>query len=473
MINQKFISKTGLILGPLLLLLFSLLPVPACMTELSFRMVGIVLLVAVLWLTEALDAGVTALLPLILLPLFGITSTSKAAGAYINTSVFLFMGGFMIALAMEYSGLHIRIAMTALKKIGTRPRNVILAIMLVTWFLSMWMSNTATVLMLVPTCMAIASGITENSSKTFLNPLLLGTAYAASLGGMATFVGSAPCGMFAAMAEQNPSMSTNFFQWMIFCVPITFIMLILCWFLLVRFLYPVWNDTESLSSEYVDRQLALIGNMKKHEARVLMIFIFVAILWLVRGLIDSSLNAKVSDASIAIAGAIAMFIVPDGKGGKLLTWDVAKKLPWDVLILFGGGLCLSMGVTDSGLGRDISVAFTSMENISPFLFMLIVVTVVVFMTEFMSNTATATLLIPIMFAVANGMGINPRVLVLPVTLATGMAFMLPVATPPNAIVFGMKRLSIREMCKAGLIMNIISIIVITLASYFILPSVNW
>lgn len=471
--KQDSIGKIGLVTGVVLLLLFTLLPVPAGMTALSFRMVGIVLLMAVWWLTEAMEMGVTALLPLILLPVYGVCTPAKAAGAYINTSLFLFMGGFMIALAMEYSGLHIRIAMTALKKFGTKPRNVILSVMLVTWFLSMWMSNTATVLMIVPTCMAIASGFADKATKGFLNPLLLGTAYAASLGGMATFVGSAPCGMYAAMAEQNPDMGTSFVQWMLFCLPLTLVMLFLCWLLLVRFLYPVWNDNESLSPEYVDMQLAKIGNMKKHEARVLMIFIFVAVMWLVRGLVSATWTTKVSDASIAIAGAIGMFMAPNGKGGKVLNWDVAKKLPWDVLILFGGGLCLSMGVTESGLGRDISVAFASLGHISPFLFLFIVVAAVVFITEVMSNTATATLLIPIMYAVATGMGINARVLVLPVTLATGMAFMLPVATPPNAIVFGMKTLSAKEMGKAGLIMNIISIIVITLASYFILPGVNW
>lgn len=471
--KQNLVGKIGLVSGLVLLLLFTLVPVPQSMTPLAFRMIGIVLLMAVWWLTEALEMGVTALIPLILLPVYGVCTPSKAAGAYVNSSVFLYMGGFMIALAMEYSGLHIRIAMTALKKFGTRPRNVILAIMIVTWFLSMWMSNTATVLMLVPTCMAVASGFTENATKRFLNPLLLGTAYSASLGGMATFVGSAPCGMYAAVAEQNPDMNTSFVQWMMFCLPLTFAMLLICWFMLVRLLYPVWNDNESLSPEYVDQQLAKIGNMKKHEARVLMIFIFVAILWIVRGLVKASWTDKVSDASIAIAGAIGMFMASDGKGGKVLNWEIAKKMPWDILILFGGGLCLSMGVVESGLGREISMAFASMSNFNPFVFLLIVVTSVVFITEIMSNTATATLLIPIMYAVATGMGVNARVLVLPVTLATGMAFMLPVATPPNAIVFGIRTLSVKEMGKAGFYMNVISIIAITLASYFILPEVNW
>lgn len=472
--RQKII---GLILGVVVFFTLLLLPTPEAMTALAWRMVAVVSLIAIWWISEAINLCVTALLPIVLLPILGITPVSTVTLSYANEAIFLFMGGFMIAIGMERSGLHKRFALHTIKLIGNSPQRIILGFMLAVYVLSMWVSNTATVLMVIPICLAIVSQLPkdiENPNKylPFTKVLLLSIAYAASIGGVGTLVGTPPNIIFASIASRTAGMEVTFAQWMVFAVPVTFALLLLVWFLLVYVLYPVRKMHLPLGSVFIEQQIASLGKMNSHEKRIMALFGCVAGLWMFRGLIPIEFfTSVISDTTIAIAGAVALFLVPTGKekGARLLDWEGASKLPWNILLLFGGGLALSEGFANSGLSNYLVTVFEALKGLDWWVVLLIVVTIVVFLTELMSNTATATLLIPIMISASAALDISPLVLVIPITMATSFAFMLPVATPPNAIVFGYNYLSIKDMVRSGFWLNILCIIILVLATLFFLP----
>lgn len=470
-------KKIGLILGIAVFVALLLLPTPEAMSVSAWRMVAVVSLIAIWWISEAIELCVTALLPIILLPVMDITPVSVVTLSYANEAIFLFLGGFMIAIAMERSGLHKRFALHTIKLIGNSPQRIILGFMLAVYVLSMWVSNTATVLMVIPICLAIISQLpVDPANKTkylpFTKVLLLSIAYAASIGGVGTLVGTPPNIIFASIASRTAGMEVSFAQWMLFAVPVTFLLLLLVWVLLVYILYPVSKMDLPLSSNFVQQQIDSLGKMTVHEKRIMVLFGCVAGLWMFRGLIPIPFfTSVISDTTIAIAGAIALFLTPTGvaKGERLLDWESASKLPWNILLLFGGGLALSQGFGNSGLSDYMITVFESLKDLEWWVVLLIVVTIVVFLTELMSNTATATLLIPIMISASVAFGISPLVLVIPVTMATSFAFMLPVSTPPNAIVFGYNYLSIKDMVRAGFWLNIICIVVLVLSTLFFLP----
>lgn len=467
----------GLVLGVLTFTLFLLLPNPAGMPIKAWHMIAVVALIAIWWTTEAVELCITALIPIVLLPILDITPAARVTASYANEAIYLFMGGFMIAIAMERSNLHKRFALMVIKLVGTSPERIILGLMLAVYILSMWVSNTATVLMVIPICLAIVSHLpadpnNKDAYKPFTKALLLAVAYSASIGGVGTLVGTPPNIILASIASNTPGMDISFASWMVFAVPVTFILLILAWIMLVYVLYPTRKMNVPLDSKIINEQLAELGAMTKHEKRVLLVFSTVALLWMFRGLIPLPFFKNViSDTTIAMAGAIVLFLMPTGmtKGERLLEWNHAAKLPWNILLLFGGGLALSEGFKNSQLSDYFIVVFSSLSSYSWGVVLLIVVTAVVFLTELVSNTATATLLIPIMISVSVALGIPPLLLVIPVTMATSFAFMLPVATPPNAIAFSYNYLSIKDMMKSGFWLNVLCIVILILASIFILP----
>ncbi|MEG2612589.1 MAG: DASS family sodium-coupled anion symporter [Alistipes sp.] len=468
---------TGLILGVIIFITLLLLPTPAAMSASAWHMVAVVSLIAIWWISEAVNLCITALLPIVLLPIFGITPASKVTLSYANEAIFLFMGGFMIALAMEKSNLHKRFALYVIKLIGSSPARIILGFMIAVYILSMWVSNTATVLMVIPMCLAIIDQLPQNSLDRekylpFTKVLLLAIAYSASIGGVATLIGTPPNIIFASIASRTTGMEITFAQWMIFAVPVSFGLLLLAWFLMVYLLYPVRKMSLPLGADFIQEQIRSLGKMTIHEKRIMILFGCVAGLWVFRGIIPIPLfTSVISDTTIAIAGAISLFLLPTGmkQGERLLDWQSASKLPWNILLLFGGGLALSEGFGVSGLSDYLVTVFESLKGLDWWVILLIVVTIVVFLTELMSNTATATLLIPIMISVSQALDISPLVLVMPITLATSFAFMLPVATPPNAIVFGYDYLAIKDMVRSGFWLNLICIVVLVFATLFILP----
>lgn len=467
----------GTILGIAVFSVIMLLPTPAGMSDTAWKMVAIVALIATWWVTEAIKLCITGLLPIVLLPLLGITPAAKVTLSYANESIFLFMGGFMIAIAMEQSNLHKRFALHTIKLIGGSPQRIILGFMLAVYILSMWVSNTATVLMVIPICLAIISQLPADTTNAdrylpFTKVLLLSVAYAASIGGVGTLVGTPPNIILASIMSQSLGMEISFAKWMVFAVPVTLTLLILVWFLMVYVLYPVRKMPLPLDAHFIQTQIDSLGKMTKHEKRILILFGTVACLWMFRGVIPIPLfKSAISDTTIAIAGAIAAFLIPTGmaKGERLLKWESASKLPWNILLLFGGGLALSQGFSNSGLSDYLVTVFESLKTLEWWMVMLIVVSIVVFLTELMSNTATATLLIPIMISASTALDVSPLVLAIPVTMATSFAFMLPVATPPNAIVFGYNYLSIKDMVRSGFWINILCIIILIVATLFLLP----
>ncbi|MEG2613671.1 MAG: DASS family sodium-coupled anion symporter [Alistipes sp.] len=472
--KQKLV---GLILGIAVFVAILLLPPPAEISVSAWHMIAVVLLVAIWWISEAISLCITALLPIVLLPILGITPASKVTLSYANEAIFLFLGGFMIALAMERSNLHKRFALHIIKLIGSSPARIILGFMIAVYILSMWVSNTATVLMVIPICLAIIAQLPQDPLDhkkylPFTKVLLLSIAYAASIGGVATLIGTPPNIVFASIASRTSGMEVTFAQWMVFAVPVSFGLLLLAWFLMVYLLYPVRKMSLPLGADFIQEQIHALGRMTTHEKRVMILFGCVAGLWVFRGIIPIPLfTSVISDTTIAIIGAISLFLVPTGmkKGEMLLDWPSASKLPWNILLLFGGGLALSEGFGASGLSNYLVSIFESLKGLDWWVVLLIVVTIVIFLTELMSNTATATLLIPIMISVSQALDISPLVLVMPITMATSFAFMLPVSTPPNAIVFGYDYLSIKDMVRSGFWLNLICIVVLVLATLFLLP----
>jgi len=479
-------SRIGLVLGPAaavaLLLLADLDPDRPETT----RMAAVAIWMAVWWITEAAPLAVTALLPVVLFPLLGLMAGKTVAPLYFNSIIFLFLGGFMVALAMERWGLHRRIALRIILLIGGGPRRLVLGFMAAAAFLSMWISNTATTMMMVPIGMAVVSrvGAGEGSggSVRFASALLLGTAYGASLGGIATLVGTPPNPLFirnlAVLFPEAPEVS--FAQWFAFALPLSVVFLVVAWLVLGLFfrLAPLRG--------LVDRSLfreeqARLGPMSRAEKIVLVDFLALALLWLTRmGLTVgdwqlpgwSGLVADASfldDGTVAIALALLLFLIPSGRrpGERVMDWPTTRKLPWGIVLLFGGGFALAQGFVDSGLSGWLGGRMEGLSGLPPLLIVLCVCLLITFLTELTSNTATTQMALPVLAAVAVAIEVNPLLLMVPATLSASCAFMLPVATPPNAIIFGTERIRSAEMARVGVILNLVGAVLITLCVYLV------
>ncbi|WP_431802364.1 SLC13 family permease [Halobacillus andaensis] len=472
---MEFRQRFGLVLGPLLFAILFFIPAITGLESEPRAVLAVTAWVATWWITEAMPIPATSLLPIFLLPITGGTDQGTASMAYADPIVFMYMGGFTIALAIQKWDLHKRIAMTIISFVGTGSQRMILGVIIATAGLSMWISNAATALMMLPIALALIAEVKEKnffdepSLHRFAKGLLLSVAYAASIGGLATIIGSVPNAAFVAVAANNLDRTVSFFDWFIFGFPLTIILLVGLYFYLTKIQFKV-KTQKDISTDFAKNQLKELGPMSYEEKAVLTVFSVVGALWMTSGFIPE--DYRLSDTSISMIGAVSMFLFParQAKGG-LMVWEDMKELPWGLLLLFGGGLSLAAGFESSNLTEWIGEQLQGLE-VLPFLLILITLaTIVLFMTEIMSNTAVSNMLIPISIGLALGIGADPYAIMGVVALTASCAFMLPISTPPNAAVFSSDYLTIDDMVKAGFWMNVLSIIVIVLFVYLWQPVV--
>jgi len=466
----------GLVLGPLLFILIKFFFHPEGLNDEANAILAATVWVAVWWITEAIAIPVTALLPIVLFPLSGGISITETTASYGHKYIFLFLGGFILAIAIEKWNLHKRIALNIIKIVGTNVRRIILGFMVATSLLSMWISNTATAVMILPVGIAIVLQLQDNpNTKTnenliFGKALMLAIAYSASIGGMATLIGTPPNLVLAGVVENTYHTEITFSQWFMFGFPISIILLIICWIYLTRFAFKFEQTVFPGGQKEIEKQLKALGHMSYEEKVILSIFSLAAIAWISRVFILSKWLPEIDDTIIAIIASIVLFIIPKrDKSESLISWSDAVKLPWGILLLFGGGMALATGFEVSGLASWLGSQLTSLIGVSVFILLFILIASVNFLTEITSNMATTAMLLPVLVALAAVLNIHPYILLVSATLAASCAFMLPVATPPNAVVFGSGYLNIEDMVKKGIWMNIISIILVTLIVYFVLP----
>jgi len=446
-------------------------PAPEGVPPEAWKVLGVALWMAFWWLTEALPVSVTALMPLVILPVIGVFDFKTTAAPYAHPLIFLFMGGFIIARAIEAWNLHRRIALLIVRAFGTRPDYLIAGFMLATAILSMWVSNTATAVMMLPIAISIIGVLNEKEDPQIAantsTALLLGIAYAASIGGVGTLVGSPPNALLAAFAQEQLDIEIGFAKWMGIGLPVVFVMLPLAWLLLTRVTCPVAQRPIPGADKIIEVEIEKLGSMSIEEKRVLGVFVLTALSWLFRPLITSSLpGLGLTDSGIALIGALSLFIIPSSKGdgSSLMTWSRAVSLPWGVLLLFGGGLSLAGAISKSGLADIIGGSLVGLVGFPTIALVAAVTILIVFLTEITSNTATTAVFLPIVATVAVSTGVAPLDLIVPVALAASCAFMMPVATPPNAIVFASERLTVAQMARAGFLLNLIAISVIVVIS---------
>jgi sodium-dependent dicarboxylate transporter 2/3/5 len=479
--KRSTLQKTGLILGPILFFVVLMLNLDPAHPNIT-RMAAVAVLMAVLWVTEAVPLATTSLIPIILYPLLGIMKGKSAAGVYFSSTIFLFIGGFLIALAMEKWNLHKRIALFTVKTIGGSTTRIVFGFMVASAFLSMWISNTATTVMMLPIGMSIILKMEEqfNTKDThnFSLCLLLGIAYAASMGGAATLVGTPPNLVLVRTFEQTfpNAPAISFGIWMIMALPLSIIMIGIIWFLLTKVIYKVPSHVR-VDHSIVDKEYRALGKLSPEEKKVLIVFALTAALWIFRK--DLNLGfivvpgwagllpfpKLIDDGTVAILMSCILFFLPtkskDADSATILDSDVFSKLPWGIILLFGGGFALAKGFAVSGLSAFIGAKLGILEGTNPVLMISGICATLTFLTELTSNTATTQMILPILSSIAVAMKTNPLMLLIPATLSASCAFMMPVATPPNAIVFGSGRIKMFEMVKAGILINIIGVFVVT------------
>lgn len=453
-----------------------LMPLPAGMEPQALEVSAVLALMMIWWLSEAVPLAVTALVPIVLFPFTGVMDIADATSAYGNPVIFLFMGGFILAIAMERWGLHMRIALNIVRVVGTSANTVIAGFMIATAFLSMWISNTATVVMMIPICLSVIRLLMRDESGenpvgvgNFATTMMLGLAFAASIGGVGTIIGTPPNAVFAGYVRNAYDIEIGFAQWMTLAVPVVIMMLVACWAVLVL-VYPNKMGRIAGAEKIIADELAKLGGWSYGEKAVAIIFSITAGLWIFRPLVADALGIEMNDAGIAIMGAIALFLVPVSirHGEMLLTWKEAEKLPWGILLLFGGGLCLASAVKASKLAEWVGAQIEAVVDVSEFMLILIIAGVVKLLTEFMSNVATITTFLPIIAALAAAFGYAPLDLMIPATMSASFAFMTPVATPPNAVVFGSGYVRTRQMAYAGLWLNIIAMLIAPAFCYWMI-----
>ena len=469
-------QSIGLILGPVLFILILKFFHPEGLSETANAVLASALWIATWWITEALPLAVTALLPVILFPLSGGMSLKETTASYGHKYIFLFIGGFILAIAIEKWSLHKRIALNIIKLVGTNVVHIILGFMIATAFLSMWISNTATAVMILPVGMAIVAQLRDNpktiedENLIFGKALMLAIAYSASIGGMATLIGTPPNLVLAGVVQESYGIEITFSQWFSFGFPISILFLFLSWLYLTRVAFKFKQKAFPGGSDEIKRQLERLGKLSFEEKAVSIIFVLTAFAWISRSFLLKEFIPAIDDTIIAISSAVLLFLLPTKDHKKrLLDWNDTIKLPWGILILFGGGMALALGFETSGLAIWLGEQMTSLKTIPLILLLLVLITAVNFLTEITSNLATTAMLLPVLVSLASAIGVHPYFLLVGATVAASCAFMLPVATPPNAVVFGSGYLKIEDMVKKGFWMNIISIVLLTLIVYYILP----
>jgi sodium-dependent dicarboxylate transporter 2/3/5 len=475
-----FGKRAALLAGLLLFALMLGMAPPEGLSPAGWRTAAVAVLMACWWIFEVLPIPVTALLPMLLFPLLGVADIGAAAAPYANPMIYLFMGGFVIAIAMQEWGLHRRVALNIIRVMGAQPRNILFGFMLAAAFMSLWVSNTAATMLMLPIALSVigiarrdgGSGAAPASQDHFAIALLLGIAYAANIGGIGTIIGTPTNALLVGFVRETYGIEISFARWLLVGLPIVVLGLPITFFTLTRLVFPLRGDSLPGGREFITRELAGLGRIGREEKLVALIFALVAGAWIARPLLQPLLPG-LSDAGIALAGVLLLFLTPlDLRGGRfLLTWQAAARLPWGVLILFGGGLSLAAAIQRTGLAQWVGGMFTVLDGLPFVLIILVVTAVVVFLTELTSNSATAAALLPVIGAVAVAVGQDPLLLAVPVAVAASCAFMLPVATPPNAIVYGSGMLSIAQMARAGLWLNLFCTVLITILARWLLPLV--
>ncbi len=497
--------RLGRILFAVILAVVAYLIIPAESLDSTGQVIGglsdsgravaaVAVLMATLWVTAALPVAVTALLPLVLFPLCtgGVISVKAAAAPYAHEMIFLFMGGFMISLAMQQWGFHRRLALHAMLLIGTEPRRLVGGLMASCAFISMWVSNTATAVMMLPIAMSVIELVKSELSRTgstdlprpgepfnFAICLMLGIAYSASIGGIGTLVGTPPNALLAAFLKDNYNIEISFAKWSIMALPLVVVFLPLVWFLLTRIVFPIRISSIPGGRALIRKELEDQGPMSRGELMVLVVFALTAAAWMTRPLLTQLTLpggirplAGLSDPGIAIGAAVVLFCLPVNlkRGVFALTWEQARKLPWGILILFGGGLSLATMLKTSGVTEFIGRSIGGLDNPAAWVMVLLACSIPAMASELTSNTASTAILLPMFAAVADGCGINPLLMVVPATIAASFAFMMPVATPPNALVFASGEITVFNMCKAGIWLNILGIALVMLHMYLVVLS---
>ncbi len=461
-----------LLAGPVVFLLLAFF-VPLDATQ--AQVIGVAGWMITWWITQVIPIGVTALLPMVLFPSLGIEGLKSVASNYSNPIIYLFFGGFVLGLAIERWNLHQRFALAILKKSGNKPRKIILGSMLATAVMSMWISNTASTMMMLPIGLSISQLLqdqfsSEEANNRFTLCLLLGLAYAANIGGIATLIGTPPNLVLAALAGETLGIEISFAQWLLMALPITTILFFIAHFLNTRVLYPVQGERLMGLGVLLYKKIENLGPQGTGEKRVKWVFIITALLWIFRSPISKLPGLDfLSDPIIALAAAVSLFIIPSGENRPLLIWEDTRSLPWDILLLFGGGLSMASGLASSGLVELLGQVLTDAGSFPWFIIVAIIAFASIFLTEGMSNVALVSVLVPIGFAVAIPLGGDPLELAVPLTVAASCAFMLPIATPPNAIVFSSNCITMQQMMRAGFVMNIVAAILIAVYGFFVVP----
>lgn len=478
-------QKVGLILGPaLFFIIYFFFQAEGLSPEARGVLAGTAW-IATWWITEAIPIPVTSLLPIILFPLVTDIGVGDVTPNYGDGIVFLFLGGFIIALALERWNLHKRIALNIIYVVGTSTNRIMLGFMIATGFLSMWISNTATAMMMVPIGTAIiyqlSSLVNEDNVKDaeeqrnmFAKSLMIAIAFSASIGGLGTIIGTPPNTILAGQLREIFEIDLSFAQWMMFGVPLAIILIFIAWVYLIKFAFPIKMKEIPGGREVIYNERKALGVMTGDEKLVSLVFGLTALAWILRVyVLQEFVSDSIDDTMIAITGAVLLFLIPSVQyqGAKLMNWETAKNVPWGILILFGGGLAIAGAFGDSGLDVWVGEQLSVLVGVQFFLIILAVTLLVTFLTEITSNTASATMLMPIMASLALAIDVHPMAMMVPAAVAASCAFMLPVATPPNAVVFGSGYLKMIDMIKAGFWMNLISIIMITLFVVFLLPIV--
>jgi len=480
------VRRWGVVVGPLLaVVVYAAIPdaitaIDGTVIELGHAgraTAAMAALMGTWWMTEAMHISATALLPVALFPLLGIATIDAASAPYANPLIFLFLGGFLLALAMQRWGLERRIAIRALGVLGTDPRVVVGGLMVITAVFSMWVSNTATTAMMLPIALSVVdAGVPDGRAvlladehapgRNFARALLIGIAVSASIGGVGTLIGSPPNLFLASFSRDELGIEISFARWMLIGLPLVAILLPIAWWFLTYRLFPPDIDRSHLAGMFDDPARAVPHRVSRAEWSVFVVFCATALAWVFRPLLEdievsgATPLSGLSDAGIAVIAGIALFLLPaDRHGTRVMDWDTARTLPWGILVLFGGGLSLAAAITTNGVDDYLGVLVEGFGG-HPILLIALVTAAVVFLTEMTSNTATAAALIPIVAAVAPALGVHPLALAVPVAVAASLAFMLPVATPPNAIVFGSGLIEVRDLMRSGIRLNLVSIVVV-------------
>jgi sodium-dependent dicarboxylate transporter 2/3/5 len=455
--------------GPALLLLTLLTAPPLTgMSVAAWQTTGLMLWMILWWITEVMPIPVTSILPMIFIPLLGIANINAATAPYAHPLIFLFFGGFFLSIAMEKTGLHQRIALRALLLVGQKPAAQVAGLMAVTAFLSMWMSNTATAVMMLPIGLSMITMANASSQDNFGKAVLLAIAYSASIGGIATLIGTPPNALLAAYLAKNYQIQISFADWMLLGLPLACLMLIICWVWLCKIHFRLPNHSSGQSN--LPQALQALGPLRASESRVLLVFSLAACCWISQQWLVKLTGLPLNDTMIALIAAVLLFVLPGDKPQqRLLVWQDSQQLPWGVLLLFGGGLSMAEQIQQTGVADLLAQQLNLLQGVSPLLILLAVTTLIIFLTEVTSNTATAAAFLPLLGPVAVSMNLSPLYLVVPAALAASFAFMLPVATPPNAIVFASGKLQIKDMVKAGLVLNLLGIVAIATASTWLAP----